>query len=275
MAAIGFVAHPQRPQARALAERAAAWLTELGHDTVMLDPDGPSDPAEGLDLAVSLGGDGTMLRTVAMVCPLRVPILGVNLGNLGYLTIVEPDGFDDALHRFIAGDYRVESRMTVDVVLTDEGAAEPILRRSALNDVLLQRPGGGHTIRVAVDVNDKPFLSFAADSVMVATSTGSTAYNLSARGPIASPRARVQIVTPVAPHSLFDRSLILDASEEVAFRPIDDRPADLVVDGLGLGTVKPGQVVRTSEGAHDALLVTFGDRDFQDILKRKFNLGEG
>jgi NAD+ kinase len=274
VANIGFVTHTQRPAAHELAAHASAWLAERGHGTRLLDDEAPATDLGDLDLAVSLGGDGTMLRTVAMVCPVGVPILGVNLGRLGYLTTVEPDGLDEALRKFIAGDYQVESRMTIDVALLGDGA-DPIPLRSALNDVLLQRPGGGHTVRVAVEVNGKDFLTFAADSVIVATPTGSTAYNLSARGPIVSPRARVHIVTPVAPHSLFDRSLILDASEEVSLRPIDDRPADLVIDGWFFGTIKPGQVVRCCEGAHDALLVTFGDRDFQDILKRKFHLGPG
>jgi NAD+ kinase len=273
MAGFVFVTHPQRPDARDLAVHAAGWLRTLGHRAMVIDGDAPPEVFEGLDLAISLGGDGTMLRTVAMVCPRGVPILGVNLGHLGYLTTVEPDGLDDALRRFIAGDYQLESRMTIDVAICDPDTDEPLAVRSALNDVLLQRPGGGHTVRVGVEVNGRPFVSFAADSVIVATPTGSTAYNLSARGPIVSPKARVHIVTPVAPHSLFDRSLILDASEEVALRPIDDRPADLVVDGWCFGTVKPGHAVRCVQGGRDALLVTFGDRDFQDILKRKFSLG--
>ena len=94
------------------------------------------------------------------------------------------------------------------------------LHRSALNDLVLQRPTGGHTVRTEVAVNGEPFLTFAADSLIVATPTGSTAYNLSARGPIVSPRARVQILTPVAPHMLFDRSLVLDAEDVIAFSPI-------------------------------------------------------
>jgi NAD+ kinase len=272
VAEIGFVTHPQHQAARDLAVHASGWLRALGHRTRSLDDDPPPDELEGLDLAVSLGGDGTMLRTVAMVCPMGVPILGVNLGHLGYLTTVEPEGLDTALRRFISGDHQVEARMTLDVSLSGDGESEPLLRRCVLNDVLLQRSGGGHTIRVAIDVNRRPFLSFAADSVMVATPTGSTAYNLSARGPIVSPKARVQIVTPVAPHSLFDRSLILDASEEVTLRPIDDRAADLVVDGWCFGTVKPGHIVRCCQGERDALLVTYGYRNFEDILKRKFNL---
>jgi NAD+ kinase len=123
-------------------------------------------------------------------------------------------------------------------------------------------------------VNSVPFLTFASDSLILATATGSTAYNLSARGPIVSPRARVQIVTPVAPHSLFDRSLVLDPTERLSIAPASDTTADLVIDGATSAMVKSGQTVECAIGVRDALLVTFEDRDFQDILKRKFHLAD-
>jgi NAD+ kinase len=279
VAVIGLLAHTDRPAALGLQARTIRWLDDLGHEAYPLrfDDDGPDGALPGLgalDLAVSLGGDGTMLRTVRLAAPLAVPVLGVNLGHLGYLTAVEPDGLDGALRRFLAGDYRVDARMTLHVVVRDAEGGEAQARHLALNDVVLQRPGGGHTVRVGVEVNDRPFVSFAADAVIVATPTGSTAYNLSARGPIVSPRARVQILTPVAPHSLFDRSLILDASERISVATEDDRPADLVVDGTSAGVIKPGQVVEVCAGSRDALLVAFEERDFQDILKRKFHLTE-
>lgn len=271
MAAVGFVAHPQRPAARSLAEDAMRRLRGLGHEARQVDP--ATDDADGLDLLVSLGGDGTMLRTFGAACPRDIPVLGVNFGHLGYLTVVEPDGLEPALQRWLAGDYKVEARMTLDVVISEDDGAAPIALRCALNDVILQRCPGSHVVRVAMAVNDKPFVSYVADSVIVATPTGSTAYNLSARGPIVSPNARVQIVTPVAPHSLFDRSLVLDPTEVVRLRPAPDTTAELVVDGGSCSMVKPGQYVSCAGGEHDALFVTFADRDFQDILKRKFHLG--
>ena len=132
--------------------------------------------------------------------------------------------------------------MTLDVSVTDDSGdgTHTVLHRSALNDLVLQRPTGGHTVRLEVAVNGEPFLTFAADSLIVATPTGSTAYNLSARGPIVSPRARVQILTPVAPHMLFDRSLVLDAEDVLAFSPIAGQPADLVVDGWLAAILRPG-----------------------------------
>lgn len=266
----------------ALAEETARWLEQRGHSAVLLDAGADPDPEPApvdlpdLDLAVSLGGDGTMLRTVDLVSPAGVPVLGVNLGHLGYLTAVEPDDLRDALRRFIDGDYQVEARMTLDVSVTDERGDDGyrVLHRSALNDLVLQRPPGSHTVRTEVSVNGAPFLSFAADSLIVATPTGSTAYNLSARGPIVSPRARVQILTPVAPHMLFDRSLVLHCDDVLSFTPIGGQSADLVVDGWRAATLTPGHTLHTRQGDRDALLVTFGERDFHRILKRKFNLAD-
>jgi NAD+ kinase len=212
-----------------------------------------------------------MLRTVDLVSTAGVPVLGVNVGHLGYLTAVEPLGLREALSRFLRGDYRVESRMTLDVELGE--GEQVLLRRSALNDVVLQRCPGGHTVQVGLRVNDVPFVTFVADALIVATPTGSTAYNLSARGPIVSPRARVQVVTPVAPHMLFDRSLVLSAEEEVSISPPrEGRTVDVVIDGVMAGSLSPGQMLRCRPGRHDARLVTFGERDFHRILKRKFSL---
>jgi NAD+ kinase len=179
------------------------------------------------------------------------------------------------LQRFLTGDYQVESRMTLDISVTDDRyETGTLLHRSALNDLVLQRPAGGHTVRTEVAVNGEPFLTFAADSLIVATPTGSTAYNLSARGPIVSPRARVQILTPVAPHMLFDRSLVLDSEEVISISPIAGQPADLVIDGSMAATLQPGQTLHCRKGDRDALLVTFGRRDFHHILKHKFNLAD-
>ena len=123
-------------------------------------------------------------------------------------------------------------------------------------------------------LSGEPFLTYAADSIIVATPTGSTAYNLSARGPIASPRGRTIIVTPVAPHMLFDRSLLLAPDEDVRFEVIAGGKAELVVDGLIRAVLASGDVVRCRAGEHDARLVSFGGRHFHHILKQKFGLAD-
>lgn len=276
MALIGFVVHSEREGALLLAKETGEWLSERGH-RFEIRPTGPKPDSAagpcGWDLAVSLGGDGTMLWTVDYVCRENVPVLGVNLGHLGYLTVVEPSALRRALERFLSGDYQVEARMTLDVSFS--GMAEeppPAATRTALNDVVLQRTEVGHTMHTEVAVNSEPFLSFASDSLIVATPTGSTAYNLSARGPIVSPKARVQILTPVAPHMLFDRSLVLDADDLITITVAGDRPVDVVVDGWRSASLSPGQSLGCCRGRHDAQLVTFGERDFHRILKTKFNL---
>jgi NAD+ kinase len=280
VATIGFVPHPQRPEAIDLATSTAAWLEANGHKVRLLADTSSrwdctqEELGEGLDLAVSLGGDGTMLRTVDLVLGANVPVLGVDVGHLGYLTEVGPDDFKAALTRFLAGDYRIEERMTlaVDVVRASDPLAP--LRINALNDAVVQRVPSGHTVRLAVTVNGEPFLTYAADSVIVATPTGSTAYNLSARGPIASPRTRVLVMTPVAAHMLFDRALILSPDEGLTLEVIDGRHSELVVDGQTQGFLATGDVVHCGAGEHDARLVSFGGRDFHHILKQKFGLSD-
>ncbi|HEY2300842.1 MAG TPA: NAD(+)/NADH kinase [Acidimicrobiales bacterium] len=282
MAIIGLVTHENRDEAKLLAEDTALWLEAAGHDVRLLTSPGvtsrwgcsPAQLADGLDLAVSLGGDGTMLRTVDLVCGTGVPVLGVNVGHLGYLTEVDPDGLRAALKRFFAGDYRIEERMTLLIEVIGASSDTDTVVFRALNDAVLQRTTSGHTIRLSVTLGGEPFLTYAADSMIVASPTGSTAYNLSARGPIVSPRARLLLVTPVAAHMLFDRALVLAATEVVGMELIEGRQAELVVDGQSRGVLVSGDLVRCRAGDHDARLVTFGERDFHHILKQKFGLSD-
>ncbi len=280
MATVGFVTHAARQDAVKLEEEAMSWLVARGHKARRLLHSGPGceevDDAvlDGIDLAVSLGGDGTMLRTVDLVSPGGTPVLGVNVGHLGYLTEVEPADLCDALARFLAGDHAIEARTTLAVTVIGPEENGVLLRRTALNDVVLTRPSGTHTVQAALALEGEAFLTYAADSLIVATATGSTAYNLSARGPIASPLTRVQIVTPVAPHMLFDRSLVVPMDDDIAFSVTDGQPAELVIDGQRAGSLQPGETLHCCGGTRDALLVTFGRRHFHRILKRKFNLAD-
>jgi NAD+ kinase len=286
MANVAFVTHPERPEAVALAGRVGTWLREQGHQVraaeghaQALTPGAGAE--ENIDLAVSFGGDGTMLRAVELASPAGVPVLGVNLGQLGYLTEVEPSGLQAALERFLAGDYGVEERMTLQVVVhcaapaddADDRRAAPTRSLVALNEMVVEKPvPPGHSIRLAASIADRPFITYAADGILVSTPTGSTAYNLSARGPIVSPRLRAIIVTPVSPHMLFDRPLVLEPSETVRLELLSGGPAVLVVDGSCVEQLDAGDAVECRAGQHPARLVTFGKRDFHSILKAKFNL---
>ena len=282
MATVAVVPRPMRPAALELAGEAVRWLLEHGHEVRVPEEDAGEGPlaenawpvdklVAGLDLAVSVGGDGTMLRTVDLVAGSGVPVLGVNVGHLGYLTQVEPGGLEAALERFFAGDYGIEERMTLRVEIEGLGDESPW---SALNEAVLEKTVSGHMVRLGISVNEEPFATCAADGFIVSTPPGSTAYNLSARGPIVSPRHRAIVVTPVSPHMLFDRSLVLGADERVGLEVLDGPPADLVVDGRSLGHVQPGDSVVCRAGAHDARFVTFDGRDFHQILKAKFGLAD-
>jgi len=285
VAFVAFVVHPDRPEADAAAAAAEKWLSERGHRTVRLPgiaaaSDGlghassPSaDDMSGVDLAVSLGGDGTMLRTVCSASSNGVPVLGVNLGRLGYLTEIEPSGLETALDRFLAGDYAVEERMTMEIAVERHGGAQSSTF-AALNEAVVEKTVPGHTVRLALSVAGRPFVTYAADGVLVSTPTGSTAYNLSVHGPIVSPHLRAFVVTPVSPHMLFDRSLVLEPVEWIRLEVLDPRPAIAVVDGQSVAILEPGDALSCRESAVPARLVTFADRDFHAILRARFGLAD-
>jgi len=281
MAVVVLFIHHDRPDASRLAAEAAGWLHGQGHSVRVPDDDPvgrdsadetlpPEEAARGADLAVSLGGDGTVLRTAELVAPWGVPVLGVNMGRLGYLTEVEAAGLEKALDRFWAGDYQLEARMTL-AVTRDDDAERPMV---ALNDAVLVKSHSGHTVHIGVTISGRPFLDYAADGLIVATPTGSTAYNLSARGPIVSPRLRALLVTPVSAHMLFDRALVLEPTETVRVEVLDGTAAELIVDGSLQANLEPGRTVTCAAGECDARFVTFGERDFHHILKSKFGLAD-
>ena len=253
MARIGFAPHSERPKAVRIANSVGSWLVEQGHEAVFLEPRvdqaKPEDLALAhLDLLVSLGGDGTMLRAVGLALGTGVPVLGANFGRFGYLTAAEPDGLQQAIQRFLDGDYHLERRMTIDAEIVPDGPGAPRYRASGLNDIVLARPSGKHTINAGLAISGERFLSYAADSMIVSTATGSTGYNLSARGPIVSPKLRCLVVTPVSPHMLFDRSIVLDPSDEVSFRLQGPWGADLIVDGAASSLVDTGEQIISTWG---------------------------
>lgn len=282
MGTIGFVVHPERPIATALAGQARAWADAHGHEVRLDDEPSPSGAprgpgssfAKGLDLAVCFGGDGTMLRTVDAVVRDGVPVLGINVGQLGYLSAVEPDQLVEALERFFAGDYLIEERMLVTARLDAPSLDVDIAGAEALNEVVLEKTPLGHTVRVAVSLDDEFFTSYAADGVIVATPTGSTAYSFSARGPIVAPGHRALLLTPVSPHMLFDRSLVLEPTTKVRLEIMGTRPAMLSADGRVVATLTDGDAVVCTGSDHRARLVRFEGSDFHRILKSKFGLND-
>jgi NAD+ kinase len=176
-----------------------------------------------------------------------------------------------ALERAIRGDYRVDERMLLDVTCAPAAPAVPTTWR-ALNEAVIEKLEPGHTVRLLVSIDGEPFTTYAADGLIVATPTGSTAYSLSARGPVLSPNQRALLLTPVSPHMLFDRSLVLAPSEYIEIEVIGHRPAHLSIDGHRSVTLQAGTRVACRPSACVARLVRFGPGRFHQILKSKFGL---
>jgi NAD+ kinase len=163
--------------------------------------------------------------------------------------------------------------MTLSVVVR-RADGTLVSHRTALNEATVEKTVPGHTVRIATFIDERPFVTYAADGLLVCTPTGSTAYNLSARGPVLSPRLRAIVVTPVSPHMLFDRPLVLDPAERLRLDVEEPRSAVLVVDGITVSTLEPGDSVECREGDQPARLVTLGSTDFHSILRAKFHLAD-
>jgi NAD+ kinase len=278
MTCIVLVSHPGRPDAHQLAIELTEWLCRRGHTTVPLDQlDSGEVRASELGLVVSLGGDGTMLRAVDLLAGAPVPLLGVNMGRLGYLTEVEPPQVYDALERFergaVVGEWLLDERMMLDIAVTDESGAR-IGTYRALNEAVVEKCESGHTVNLLASIDSVPFTSYAADGLIVATPTGSTAYALSARGPIVSPKHRAMLLTPVAPHMLFDRTIVLDPSERIDIEVIGDRQAAIAIDGQPRGILSPGAIVTCTPSAATARFLRFGGHSYHLVLKAKFGLSD-
>lgn len=284
MIRVMIVAHHDRPEARELADATAVWLRDRGHECWMPTSEAArfglhhlaADTARAeADLVLTLGGDGTMLRAVGLLDGAPVPLLGVNLGRLGYLTEIEADQVEGALERFAAGSadghWHLDERMMLAVTVTDpDGTARGSWR--ALNEAVVEKRESGHTVNLLVRIDGEPFTSYAADGLIVSTPTGSTAYSLSARGPVVSPKHRALLVTPVAPHMLFDRSLVLDPNETVEIEVLPGREASVAIDGRPVGGLTAATRVRCVPAAETARFVRFGAHHYHQVLKAKFGL---
>ena len=281
MTTVGFVVHPNRSEAKELAASSKKLLESLGHSVVYLE-DNPS-AVEQCQLILSLGGDGTMLRAVEIGSLWELPILGVNLGRLGYLTEIEPKDLGTALARYFGGDYRIQRRMTLSVTVTGnpelhsvwgrhDDDLRPIRNATALNELVVERLHSGHVIQVSVEIAGTHFLRYDTDGLIVATPTGSTGYNLSARGPIASPTLEAILLTPISPHMLFDRSMLLAPTESIELKMCDGPPASVMIDGQNVATISSGDSVLCKRATRSAHLITFDNRRFHEILKVKFGL---
>lgn len=274
---VGLVLHPQRDSKVAI-DAIVEWARDRGvtvlglpDEVGRIDCSAVSVDAESLveraDLLVSLGGDGTMLRTMRLITGRSTPILGVNLGKLGFLAEIDVDDLPPALSAIDNHHYTVEPRMAVRAPLPGTGMV------TAFNDIALVRTPGDGLSAVAVAVAGHPFVRYAADAVIVATSTGSTAYSFSAGGPIVSPTVEGFLVVPAAAHSAFNRAMVLSAEEEVTLEllPSSGRLA-VEVDGAVAGHLSPGDRLTVTARRAAAWVVRLGGTTFYERARRKLRV---
>jgi NAD+ kinase len=279
---VGVVAHPGYAALGATLNRVADYARsralELRYEAALRPfvPDFPSlarGDYDSLDLLLTLGGDGTLLRGARMVAPYGVPILGVNFGHLGFLTSASPEELESALDGVLAGEMKTDLRMTLRV--RAEGA-DGTLHASylALNDAVL-KGGVARVIRLGVYAHGEEVGTYSADGIILATPTGSTAYSLSANGPIVSPLVDCILATPICPHTLAVRPLILPADETITVEVLPPSPElVLTIDGQEAVSLAPGDRIVARRSSTPVRLLRFPGQAFFPTLRRKLRWGD-
>lgn len=258
-----------------LSKRISEYLSERGATAVIVsDTNRHYDGSrineaylQGVQAVLVLGGDGTMLRAVHVMDGHEIPLLGINLGTLGFLTEIEESSVFRALDRLMNDDFRLEQRMMI------EGCVKERIYH-ALNDVVITRAGFSRVIGLNVYVNGQLLDTYEADGVIVATPTGSTGYNLSAGGPIVSPKSKVIVVTPISPHSLTAKSVVLDSSDKIRIevvkkRKTQDTEAIVSFDGSDNMGLSAGDAVTASVSVRTVNLIKLYDVNFYTVLRDK------
>jgi len=219
-----------------------------------------------VDFLISVGGDGTLLSVVRKSFKYDKPVLGINLGTLGFLTDISMDELPNFINDFKNDIYKIDSRMMV------EGSVN-LNKFVAFNDIVVSRKSISSMIRISAKIDGKPFNSYYGDGVIISTPTGSTAYNLSVGGPIVYPLTEAFIVTPVAPHSLTQRPLVMPADFEIEFKIIDNQGAVVIVDGQDIYEVEQNQSIKIKIASKKAKLIHRIQRNYFEVLNEKLRWG--
>jgi NAD+ kinase len=228
---------------------------------------------DAVDAMLTLGGDGTLLRAARFLAGRSAPIIGVNLGRLGFLTCCPAPDLPLALERFVAGDYQAEPRMALRACVADAAGAERA-HWFALNDVVLHKGGFARVVPLRIAANGEPVAAYSADGVIISTPTGSTAYSLSAGGAVVVPTLETILLTPISAHTLAIRPLLLAPNAEVTVQA-DDAIEELwvTVDGQGGTTFTPGERLVVRRASHHVIIVRFSGQSFFSTMRRKLGWG--
>jgi NAD+ kinase len=282
MKKIGIICKPNAPEPPSILKDLVPWLLSKGLEVYLEKETAsfegiksvPRSELPGMvELVVVLGGDGTMLGTARLVAEKGVPVLGVNLGGLGFITEVYTNELFMALEKIMRGECPTEERMMLSARIMRGG--EEIAHYTALNDVVINKGAMARVIDLEIDVNKTYVTMFKSDGAIVSTPTGSTAYSLSAGGPILYPTIHALVLTPISPHTLTNRPLVLpeDAQIEITLKSQSEGVL-LALDGQVGVTLMTGDMVEIKKSPHNAILMKAGGRDHFDILRTKLKWGE-
>ena len=278
---IGLVGNAEKPAAAARVRIAAQLLRRVGkivfcdaitaqHAKIKCDvlPDTAS-LARAVDLLIIFGGDGTMLHTARQIAGSDTPMLGVNLGGLGFLTAIPSDKLAAALKLLWAGKFRLEARALIEATGVGNGK---IIQTTALNDVVISRGAASRLIALDVSVDDEPITRYRCDGLIVSSPTGSTAYSLAAGGAIVLPTADVFTLTPICPHALSNRSIILPLSATIRMKAVKTEPATFLnADGQIVGELANGDEITVRRSRSTVRLVQLADSSFLEALRQKLH----
>jgi len=280
---IGIFVKRHHQDAVQVAAQVAEWLRGRGIEVLADEalaaavPAARSCPAEAIpdaaDLLIVLGGDGTLLSVSRLVGDRCTPILGINLGSLGFLTEITRDEIIPVLEQLVAGELTVSERLRLDVIIRREGTE--VARYRVLNDLVINKGALARIIDMEAWVDDTYLTTFKADGLIVATPTGSTAYNLAAGGPIISPALHCLVITPICPHMLTNRPIIV--SDEAVIRievKFQNEEVAMTADGQIGMPLQGGDVVEIRRSPHPTMLVLSPTKDYFQILRTKLKWGE-
>lgn len=221
------------------------------------------------DMIIALGGDGTFLGVARKAFPYNTPILGLNLGTLGFLAEINKEEFENAIKHLINGDYKIQERMLLDIQIKSlDGGTNNYY---ALNEVTVNRGTFSRIINYKTNINDKYLDTFPADGIIVATPTGSTAYSLSAGGPLVDPDLSVILITLICPHILTSRSIVVneDRKIDIELENYNSDDAVVAVDGQQNYTIKSGDIITVKKAENTLKMVKLSDKTFYDTIREK------
>jgi NAD+ kinase len=264
MKKVGLWLNSSKPEIQQLTVQLTQWLSDRQLEVLA---DGSEKENPDISFIISLGGDGTLLKAAREAAAMRIPVLGVNLGRLGFLCEIEKDKIFVSLEKVLSGDFQIEERLMLNVLLKRPGKKDKSV--TVLNDVVFSRENDEGIITIKVNLSGEPALSYPADGLIVATPTGSTAYSLSAGGPIVSPDVEAIIITPIATHSLSARPMVVSDHETIEVQVDQERTCNVNFDGRGRTILFPGESVIITKSPLKALLIRLGSRSFSTVIREK------